>query len=58
MDLSQHLTTQLKGMERLVDAETGTILFHHPTFVQLRADRLKALRVVGEIQLRARRNLR
>ncbi|MFM6127771.1 MAG: hypothetical protein ACKPBV_03295 [Sphaerospermopsis kisseleviana] len=31
MDLSQNLTTQLKDMERLVDAETGTILFHHPT---------------------------
>jgi hypothetical protein len=31
MDLSQHLTTQLKGMERLVDAETGVILFCHPT---------------------------
>jgi hypothetical protein len=31
MDLSQHLTTQLQGMERLVDAETGAILFRHPT---------------------------
>jgi hypothetical protein len=31
MDLSQHLTTQLKSMERLVDAETGAILFRHPT---------------------------
>ncbi len=31
MDLSQHLTTQLKGMERLVDAQTGAILFRHPT---------------------------
>jgi hypothetical protein len=31
MDLSQHLTTQLKGMERLVDGETGAILFRHPT---------------------------
>ena len=31
MDLSQHLTTQLKAMERLVDAESGAILFHHPT---------------------------
>lgn len=31
MDLSQHLTTQIKGMERLVDAETGAILFRHPT---------------------------
>jgi len=31
VDLSQHLTVQLKGMERLVDAETGAILFRHPT---------------------------
>jgi len=31
MDLSQHLTTQLKGMERLVDAETGAILLRNPT---------------------------
>lgn len=31
MDLSQQLTVQLKGMERLVDAETGAILFRHPT---------------------------
>ncbi len=31
MDLSQHQTTQLKSMERLVDAETGAILFRHPT---------------------------
>lgn len=31
MDLSEHLTTQLKGMERLVDGETGAILFRHPT---------------------------
>lgn len=31
MDLSQHLTSQLKGMERLVDAETGSILFRHPS---------------------------
>lgn len=30
MDISQHLTTQLKGMQRLVDAETGAILFRHP----------------------------
>ena len=30
-DLSQHLKTQLQGMERLVDAETGAILFRHPT---------------------------
>jgi hypothetical protein len=31
MDLSQHLTTQIKSMVRLVDAETGAILFRHPT---------------------------
>ena len=31
MDLSQHLTAQLKGMERRVDGETGAILFRHPT---------------------------
>ena len=31
MDLSQHLTTQLRSMEHLVDAETGAILFRHPT---------------------------
>jgi len=31
MDLSQHVTTQLKGMERLLGAETGAILFRHPT---------------------------
>jgi hypothetical protein len=31
MDLSRRLTTQLKGMERLVDGETGAILFRHPT---------------------------
>ena len=31
MDLSQLLTTQLKCMQRLVDAETGAILFRHPT---------------------------
>ena len=31
MDLSKHLTTQLKFMERLVDAESGAILFRHPT---------------------------
>ena len=30
MDLSQHLKTQLKSMERLVNAETGAILFRHP----------------------------
>jgi len=31
MDLSQHLTAQLKGMDRLVDSESGAILFRHPT---------------------------
>jgi hypothetical protein len=31
MDLSQHLTAQLKGMERLVDSQSGAILFRHPT---------------------------
>ena len=31
MDLSQLLTTQLKVIQRLVDAETGAILFSHPT---------------------------
>ncbi len=31
MNFSQHLTSQLKGMQRLVDAETGAILFRHPT---------------------------
>ena len=31
MDLSQHLTAQLKGMDRLVDGESGAILFRHPT---------------------------
>jgi hypothetical protein len=31
MDLSQHLTAQLKGMDRRVDGETGAILFRHPT---------------------------
>jgi hypothetical protein len=29
MDLSHHLTTQLKAMERLVDTESGAILFRH-----------------------------
>ena len=29
--LSQQLTVQHKGMERLVDADTGAILFRHPT---------------------------
>ena len=31
MDFSKHLTTQLKGMERLVEPETGAILFRQPT---------------------------
>jgi hypothetical protein len=31
MDLSQHLTAQLKDMDRLVDSESGAILFRHPT---------------------------
>ena len=31
MDVSQQLTIQLKAMERLVDPETGAILFRHPT---------------------------
>lgn len=31
MDLSHHLMTQFKAMERLVDAESGAILFRHPT---------------------------
>lgn len=31
MDRSQHLTAQLKGMDRLVDGESGAILFRHPT---------------------------
>jgi hypothetical protein len=31
MDLSQHLTAQLKHMDRLVDGESGAILFRHPT---------------------------
>ncbi|MEB3183258.1 MAG: hypothetical protein VKN15_02575 [Cyanobacteriota bacterium] len=31
MDLSQHLTAQLKGMEHLVDSQSGAILFRHPT---------------------------
>jgi hypothetical protein len=30
-NLFQHLTTQLKGMKRMADAETGAILFRHPT---------------------------
>lgn len=35
MDLSQHLTAQLKGMERLVDSQSGAILFRHPTLLGL-----------------------
>jgi hypothetical protein len=31
VDLSQHLTVQLKGMVRLVDMDSGAILFRHPT---------------------------
>jgi hypothetical protein len=31
VDVSQQLTIQLKAMERLVDPETGSILFRHPT---------------------------
>jgi len=31
VDLSQHLTAQLEGMDRLVDGESGAILFRHPT---------------------------
>ena len=31
MDVSQPLTSQLRRMERLVDPETGAILFRHPT---------------------------
>jgi hypothetical protein len=30
MDLPQQLSLQLKGMERLVDADRGAILFRHP----------------------------
>jgi uncharacterized protein YkvS len=30
-NLFQHLTTQLKGMKRMADAETGAILFCQPT---------------------------
>jgi len=30
LDLPQQLTSQLKGMERLVDGQTGSILFRHP----------------------------
>jgi hypothetical protein len=31
MDHAQQLNTQLEGMERLVDAENGAILFRHPS---------------------------
>ncbi|MGL6135506.1 MAG: hypothetical protein ACRC1L_15170 [Prochlorococcaceae cyanobacterium] len=31
MDEAQHLSTQLEGMERLLDADTGAILFRHRT---------------------------
>lgn len=31
MDPTPHLSAQLEDMERLVDAETGAILFRHPT---------------------------
>jgi hypothetical protein len=31
MDRPQQLSLQLKGMERLVDADRGAILFRHPS---------------------------
>jgi hypothetical protein len=31
MDQTQHLSTQLERMERLVDADSGSILFRHPS---------------------------
>ena len=31
MDFSQQLSLQLKGMELLVDADSGAILFRHPS---------------------------
>ena len=31
MDRPQQLSLQLKGMERLVDADSGAILFRHPS---------------------------
>lgn len=31
MDLPQHLTSQFQGMERLVDPDSGAILFRHPS---------------------------
>jgi len=33
MDQAQHLSTQLEGMERLVDRENGAILFRHPSLL-------------------------
>ncbi|MFO8238619.1 MAG: hypothetical protein R6U00_10325 [Prochlorococcaceae cyanobacterium] len=36
MHQSQHLSTQLEGMERLLDADTGAILFRHPTLRDIR----------------------
>jgi hypothetical protein len=30
MDLPQPLTTQLKGIKRLMNSDTGAILFRHP----------------------------
>jgi len=36
MDQPQHLSTQLEGMERLLDADTGAILFRHPTLRGIR----------------------
>ena len=31
MDQTQHLSTQLERMERLVDADSGAILLRHPS---------------------------
>jgi hypothetical protein len=31
MDQPQHLSTQLEAMERVLDNDTGAILFRHPT---------------------------
>jgi hypothetical protein len=36
MNQPQHLSTQLEGMERLLDADTGAILFSHPTLRGIR----------------------
>ncbi|MGL6133595.1 MAG: hypothetical protein ACRC1L_05350, partial [Prochlorococcaceae cyanobacterium] len=33
MDEAQHLSPQLDGMKRLLDADTGAILFRHPTLL-------------------------